>query len=49
MKTAAYTPLSESEHLAFEAQSPVRNEHIAGEIFAMAGASGVEPPSTNKS
>ena len=39
MKTAAYTPLSESEYLAYEAQSPLRNEYIAGEIFAMTGAS----------
>jgi Uma2 family endonuclease len=39
MKTATYTPLSESEYLAYEAQSPVRNEYIAGEIFAMTGAS----------
>lgn len=39
MKTAAYSTLSESEYLAYEAQSPVRNEYIAGEIFAMTGAS----------
>ena len=39
MKTAAYTIFSESDYLAYEAQSPVRNEYIAGEIFAMTGAS----------
>jgi Uma2 family endonuclease len=39
MKIATYTTLSENEYLAYEAQSPVRNEYIAGEIFAMAGAS----------
>ena len=39
MKIASYTTLSESEYLAYEAQSPVRNEYIAGEIFAMTGAS----------
>ena len=39
MKIAAYTMLSESDYLAFEAQSPVRNEYIAGEVFAMTGAS----------
>jgi Uma2 family endonuclease len=39
MKTAAYSTLSENEYLAYEAHSPVRNEYIAGEIFAMTGAS----------
>ena len=39
MKTAAYATLSESEYLTYEAQSPVRNEYIAGKIFAMTGAS----------
>ena len=39
MKTAPYTTYSENEHLACEAQSPTRNEYIAGEIFAMTGAS----------
>lgn len=39
MKIASYTTLSESEYFAYEAQSPVRNEYIAGEIFAMTGAS----------
>jgi Uma2 family endonuclease len=39
MKTAAYTTLSENEYLAYEAQPPVRNEYIAGKIFAMTGAS----------
>lgn len=39
MKTAPFTTYSESEYLAYEAQSPLRNEYIAGEIFAMTGAS----------
>ena len=39
MKTATYTTYSESDYLAYEAQSPVRLEYIAGEIFAMTGAS----------
>ena len=39
MKTAVYTTFSESDHLAYEALSPVRNECTAGEIFAMTGAS----------
>ncbi len=39
MKTSVYSTLTESEYLAFEAQSPVRNEFIASEIFAMTGAS----------
>ena len=39
MKTATYTTYSESDYLAYEAQSPVRHEYIAGEIFAMTGAS----------
>ena len=39
MKTVTYTTYSESDYLAYEAQSPVRHEYIAGEIFAMTGAS----------
>ena len=39
MKTATYTTYSESDYLAYETQSPVRHEYIAGEIFAMTGAS----------
>jgi len=39
MKSAPYTIYSESDYLAYEAQSPVRHEYIAGEIFAMTGAS----------
>lgn len=39
MKSAPYTTYSESDYLAYEAQSPVRHEYIAGEIFAMTGAS----------
>lgn len=39
MKIATYTTYSESDYLAYEAQSPVRHEYIAGEIFAMTGAS----------
>ena len=39
MKTAPYTTYSENEYLAYEAQSPTRNEYIAGEIFAMTGTS----------
>jgi Uma2 family endonuclease len=39
MKSVPYTTYSESDYLAYEAQSPVRHEYIAGEIFAMTGAS----------
>lgn len=39
MKIATYTTYSESDYLAYEAQSPIRHEYIAGEIFAMTGAS----------
>ncbi len=39
MKIATYTTYSESDYLACEAQSPIRHEYIAGEIFAMTGAS----------
>lgn len=39
MQTRPYRPFDEQEYLAFEARSPVRNEYIAGEIFAMTGAS----------
>ena len=39
MKIATYTTYSESDYLAYEAQSPIRHKYIAGEIFAMTGAS----------
>lgn len=39
MKIATYTTYSENDYLAYEAQSPIRHEYIAGEIFAMTGAS----------
>lgn len=39
MKSAEYTPISEADYLALEARSPVRHEYVAGEIFAMTGAS----------
>lgn len=39
MKTLAYQPLSEDDYLALEARSPVRHEYVAGEVFAMTGAS----------
>ena len=39
MKIVPYTTYSENDYLAYEAQSPVRHEYIAGEIFAMTGAS----------
>jgi Uma2 family endonuclease len=32
-----YGPLSEEEYLHLEARSPVRNEYVSGEIFAMTG------------
>lgn len=32
-----YTPVSEEEYLRLEAQSPVRHEYVAGEVFAMTG------------
>lgn len=39
MHVQAYKPLDEAEYLALEARSPVRHEYIAGEVFAMTGAS----------
>lgn len=38
MQSHPYRPLDESEYLALEARSPVRHEYIAGEVFAMTGA-----------
>lgn len=38
MQSQPYRPLDESEYLALEARSPVRHEYIAGEVFAMTGA-----------
>jgi len=32
-----YPPMSESDYLSFEAQSPTRHEYVAGEVFAMTG------------
>lgn len=39
MKIDRYQTISESEYLALEARSTVRHEYIAGEVFAMTGAS----------
>ena len=39
MKTEAYQSISEQDYLALEARSPVRHEYVAGEVFAMTGAS----------
>ena len=39
MKSDRYQPIGEDDYLALEARSPVRHEYIAGEIFAMTGAS----------
>jgi Uma2 family endonuclease len=32
-----YGPISEEEYLRLEARSPVRNEYVSGEVFAMTG------------
>jgi Uma2 family endonuclease len=37
MLTREYSPLSESEYLRLEAQSPIRHEYVGGEVFAMTG------------
>ena len=39
MQSKSYRLLDESEYLTLEARSPVRHEYVAGEIFAMTGAS----------
>jgi len=39
MHVQTYKPLDEAEYLALEARSPVRHEYIAGDVFAMTGAS----------
>ena len=39
MKTSTHEPVSEGDYLALEARSPNRHEYVAGEIFAMTGAS----------
>lgn len=39
MKFAEEIYLSEAEYLAHEVRSPVRNEYVAGHIYAMTGAS----------
>ena len=39
MQSRPYRLLDESEYLTLEASSPVRHEYVAGEIFAMTGAS----------
>ena len=39
MHVQTYKPLDEAQYLALEARSPIRHEYIAGEVFAMTGAS----------
>jgi Uma2 family endonuclease len=39
MKHAVMTQLSEADYLDGEGASPIRHEYVAGEVFAMAGAS----------
>ena len=39
METAEYTKLSEEDYLTLEARSPVRHEYVAGDVYAMTGAS----------
>ena len=39
MKLAVHTPISEAQYLAQEQRSPARSEYVAGQVFAMTGAS----------
>jgi Uma2 family endonuclease len=39
MKVAAYAHVTESDYLRLEAQSPFKSEYVAGQIYAMTGAS----------
>lgn len=39
MHIAQYRQIDEQEYLQLEAQSPVRHEYVAGEVYAMTGAS----------
>ncbi len=39
MKSLPYPSVSEEDYLALEARSPTRHEYVAGEVFAMTGAS----------
>ena len=39
MLSQEYSPISAEEYLHLEARSPVRNEYVRGEVFAMSGGS----------